>query len=86
MIESRRENGPSRAPAPTNAMLPHAVSTLKRFVNAELNENIWQRGYYEHVIRNEKDYREIWTYIDQNPAKWMEDRFFENENTDFGGK
>ena len=37
---------------------------------------LWQRSYHEHVIRNEQDYREIWNYIDGNPVKWAEDRYF----------
>ena len=37
---------------------------------------LWQRSYYEHVIRNESDYREIWQYIDENPQKWELDRFY----------
>ena len=40
---------------------------------------LWQRSYHEHVIRNEKDYLDIWTYIDQNPAKWAEDRYYTAE-------
>ena len=35
-----------------------------------------QRSFHEHVIRNENDYREIWEYIDANPAKWAEDRYY----------
>ena len=67
------KNGTSRAPAPT---LSDAVGALKRLVNREAGRNIWQRGYYEHVIRNEHDYREIWEYIENNPAKWAEDRYY----------
>jgi REP element-mobilizing transposase RayT len=37
---------------------------------------VWQRGYYDHVIRNEADYQTIWRYIDDNPAKWEEDKYF----------
>jgi len=37
---------------------------------------LWQRGYYEHVIRGEKDDLEIWEYIDTNPARWAEDRYY----------
>ena len=37
---------------------------------------LWQRSYHEHVIRNEQDYLEIWNYIDSNPAKWSEDRYY----------
>ena len=48
---------------------------LSRTVPGEVQ--LWQRGYYEHVIRSETDYREIRTYIDQNPAKWAEDRYYE---------
>ena len=41
-----------------------------------LTEKLWQRGYYEHVIRNSDDYREVWEYIDANPAGWAEDRYY----------
>ena len=34
-------------------------------------------GYYDHIIRNERDYLNIWTYIDQNPARWGGDEYFE---------
>jgi REP element-mobilizing transposase RayT len=34
----------------------------------------WQRGYYEHVIRNEKEFNEIGEYILGNPLKWELDR------------
>ena len=37
---------------------------------------VWQRSYHEHVIRNEQDYLEIWNYIDGNPSKWAEDRYY----------
>ena len=70
------ENGPSGTPAPTNACLPLFVSTFKRFTNRRCGEQLWQRSYHEHVIRNEADYRQIWEYIDNNPAKWAEDRYY----------
>ena len=37
---------------------------------------LWQRGYYEHVVRSETDYREVWDYIDGNPGKWTEDDYY----------
>ncbi len=33
---------------------------------------LWQKSYYDHVIRNQQDYNEIWEYIEQNPIKWLE--------------
>lgn len=42
----------------------------------ELGRNIWQRSYYDHVVRDESDYLRIASYIMENPAKWMEDRYY----------
>ena len=39
-------------------------------------KKIWQRGYYDRIIRNEADYLRIWQYIDQNPAHWAEDEYY----------
>jgi putative transposase len=33
----------------------------------------WQRNYYEHIIRNEKEMENIWKYIEMNPSRWDED-------------
>ena len=52
-------------------------SLTTRMARPFLGENpLWQRSYHEHVIRNEEDYRQIWEYIDTNPAKWAEDRYY----------
>ena len=40
---------------------------------------IWQRSYYEHVIRNENDLERIRCYIENNPLNWHNDR--ENKNS-----
>ena len=42
---------------------------------------LWQRSFYDHVIRNETDYLKIWQYIEQNPLRWGEDIFFEPEES-----
>ncbi len=70
------KDGPSRTPAPTNMRLPTLISTLKRFTNRAAGIPLWQRSYYDHVIRNEADYLRIWQYIDTNPAKWTEDEYY----------
>jgi putative transposase len=33
--------------------------------------SVWQRGYYEHVIRSEKELNKIRDYIINNPIKWV---------------
>ena len=40
----------------------------------ELNSgNIWQRNYYEHILRDQADYERITAYILDNPANWDRD-------------
>ena len=75
-LDETAQCGSSRAPAPTNAMIPHFVSTFKRFCNKDLGSNIFQRSYHDHVIRGKNDYLKIWQYIDSNPAKWQHDCFY----------
>lgn len=41
------------------------------------SRRLWQRNYYEHIVRNEDDLNRIRDYIAMNPAKWASDR----ENT-----
>jgi len=38
--------------------------------------DVWQRNYYEHIIRNEQSYQNISQYIINNPAKWNDDKFY----------
>lgn len=71
--------GSSRSQAPTNAIVPHYVSALKRFCHRDIGKKIFQRSYHDHVIRGEKDYLKIWEYIDNNPARWKEDCFYEED-------
>jgi putative transposase len=66
-------------PAPTRP-LSEIVRAFKTYSSRGINElrhsqgvSVWQRNYYEHVIRNENDYHEIGEYIYYNPAKWETD-------------
>jgi len=43
---------------------------------------LWQRGYYEHIIRSDDEYGRIGEYIVRNPAQWASDR----ENPLAGGR
>ena len=66
------------SPCPT---LSDVICTYKslttRFCKQKRNIfRIFQTSFYDHIIRNEQDYLKIWQYIDTNPAKWSEDRFY----------
>lgn len=39
-------------------------------------KHLWQRNYYEHVIRNERDYQATYDYILANPINWQKDEEF----------
>ena len=39
-------------------------------------KKLWQRNYYEHIIRNEKEYWMIYEYIENNPLKWKFDQYY----------
>jgi REP element-mobilizing transposase RayT len=40
------------------------------------NGKLWQRNYWEHIIRDEQSYQRISNYIINNPAKWSDDKFY----------
>jgi REP element-mobilizing transposase RayT len=44
--------------------------------NNEKMGKLWQRDYYEHVIRDDQSYQTISNYILNNPAKWTDDKFY----------
>ena len=52
-----------------------AIEWLRTIVK-EINNKIWQRNYYEHIIRNEREYLEIIQYINNNPTNWNKDKYF----------
>jgi len=37
--------------------------------------HLWQRGYYDRVVRNERELDRFRRYIDANPARWFEDPY-----------
>jgi putative transposase len=42
----------------------------------EMDFKIWQRNYFEHIIRNAESHNKIAAYIRNNPANWQEDEYF----------
>ena len=59
-----------------NSIISKFVSTFKRFCNKDIGENIWQYRSYDHIIRNQRDYDEHIRYINENPIRWENDRFY----------
>ena len=74
--------------APTDSG-PRAAAELGRLVGTVKSRSVhlaagrgleagrlWQRGYYDHIVRSENDFLRIWTYIDNNPLRWELDRYY----------
>ncbi len=52
------------------------MQQFKRAVSIKIGKTVWQPRFYDHIIRSEREYQEIWKYIDNNPAKWALDKYY----------
>ncbi len=50
-----------------------AVTRRHRRTSADSKAIVWQRSFYEHVIRDDNDWNAIANYIEDNPTRWFED-------------
>ena len=67
-----RPKGPK--PNSLGAIIGSYKSAVSYRIHKELNATgIWQRNYYEHIIRDEKDLQNKTDYIEANPSLWDED-------------
>ena len=63
--------------APT---ISRIIKQFKGVITKRLGKSIWQKGFYDHIIRDEYDFHIRWQYIEDNPYRWCEDYMF-NKNT-----
>ena len=47
------------------------VRSIKTLTTKEIGKPIFQRSFYDHIIRNVQDYNETWEYIENNPKMWI---------------
>jgi REP element-mobilizing transposase RayT len=66
---------------PVSGSIPTIVRAYKAAVTRRINRllgslgmPVWQRNYYEHIIRNDREHKAIQRYILENPLKWHLDR------------
>ena len=64
-------------PTPLEDFVRYLKSAITREIHKEYpGVVLWQKGYYEHVIRDDADYERILEYIANNPAQWASDKYF----------
>lgn len=54
--------------APT---ISRVMKQFKGSITKQVGRPIWQKSFYDHGIRNQQDYNEIWQYIENNPLKYL---------------
>ncbi|MCU0242522.1 MAG: transposase [Vicinamibacteria bacterium] len=79
--------GQARGPAPTGMSLPDVIHRLKTMTTRRyakgvkewgwtpFNGRLWQRNYYDRIVRNEDELLRIREYIAGNPAYWADDEY-----------
>ena len=55
--------------APT---ISRIIKQFKGSITKQIEFSIWQKSFYDRIIRNEKEYQEVWNYIHNNPLKYLE--------------
>ena len=77
-----RPVGVGSEPTPTGSTnISEVIRGFKTFSARRINDArdtkgqpVWQRGFYDHIIRQEEDVENIRAYIQQNPERWERDR------------
>lgn len=70
----RIDNSGGRAMlAPT---ISRIIQQFKGYVTKQIGKSIWQKLFYDHIIRDEDDYIIKIQYIENNPSKWFEDKYY----------
>jgi len=78
------KNAPSQWPIGTKpGSLSAIIQNFKSITTRKINNirhaqgtHLWQRNYWEHIIRDENELNRIRHYIINNPRKWHDDRYF----------
>ena len=75
-------DGGVRAPRPTDnrsVSVTGVIKAIKSITTRKIGTKIWQTSFYDHVIRDDEDYQIRFRYIEENPAKWQQDKYYYQE-------
>ena len=64
---------PDGQSAPT---ISRVIQQLKGSISKQIGQPIWQKLFYDHVIRGRNDYEKTWEYIRHNASKWVQDIYY----------
>lgn len=76
LLRLNPSGGASPSPTVSDIVCTFKSLTTRQCKTISPIEKLFQRSYYDHIIRDEQDYLIRWQYIDNNPAKWSEDSLY----------
>ena len=56
--------------------LSMVINQTKGKITREIGFSLWQPSFHDHIIRDDEEYEKIWNYIEYNPMKWNEDKYY----------
>ena len=59
--------------------LHQIIGRFKSYTTHLYGKSLWQRSFYDHILRSEEDLRSAREYIAANPARWREDELYSEE-------
>jgi putative transposase len=65
-------NGRSKT-APT---ISRIIQQFKGSISKKVGFSLWQKSFYDYIIRNQQEYEKIYEYIETNQLKWEEDKYY----------
>ena len=70
-LSASKDGRPQVAPT-----LSRVIQQFKGAVTKAVGLPLWQKSFHDHIIRSEADYLRVWQYIDTNPLKWEQDKYY----------
>ena len=62
--------------APT---MSRVIQQMKGYIRKHIGHSIWQKSFFDHIIRNREDYEKHLKYIFENPIRWQYNKLFNKE-------
>jgi REP element-mobilizing transposase RayT len=81
IIQIKNDIVGGQTPPLQQTTLGNIIAFFKYKTTKQVNSDtpLWQRNYYEHIIRNQQAYEEIAAYIIENPINWRNDKLYKEE-------
>ena len=60
----------------SNISISRIIKQYKMYISKKIGYSIWQKSFYDHIIRSDKEYVLIKQYIQNNIKNWETDKYF----------